>query len=107
MGAGPAPACPPRDSASGSIQEGAMQSKSDSQAQQISSTPDDDQLIRRGLRGDPDALETLFARHNRALYQTALRVLGNPKTPRTHSKRACSPPTATCDGSRGVRSFPP
>src|SRR6266852_1841227 len=39
MGAGPASACPPRDSASGSIQEGAMQSKNDSQAQQISSTP--------------------------------------------------------------------
>ncbi len=56
-----------------------MQSKNDSQAQQISSTPDDDQLISRGLRGDPDALETLFARHNRALYQTALRVLGNPE----------------------------
>jgi len=56
-----------------------MQSKSDSQAQQIPLMPNDDQLIRRGLRGDPDALEVLFARHNRALYQTALRVLGNPE----------------------------
>jgi RNA polymerase sigma-70 factor (ECF subfamily) len=37
------------------------------------------QLIRRALRGEPDALETLFARHNRALYQTALRLLGNPE----------------------------
>ncbi len=56
-----------------------MQSKNDSQAQQIPLMPNDDQLIRRGLRGDPDALEALFARHNRALYQTALRVLGNPE----------------------------
>jgi RNA polymerase sigma-70 factor (ECF subfamily) len=39
----------------------------------------DAQLIRSALRGEPDALETLFARHNRALYQTALRVLGNPE----------------------------
>jgi RNA polymerase sigma-70 factor (ECF subfamily) len=39
----------------------------------------EEQLIRRGLRGDPNALETLFARHNRALYQTALRLLGNPE----------------------------
>ncbi len=39
----------------------------------------EEQLIRRGLRGDPDALERLFARHNRALYQTALRLLGNPE----------------------------
>jgi len=37
------------------------------------------QLIRQALRGVPDALETLFARYNRALYQTALRLLGNPQ----------------------------
>jgi RNA polymerase sigma-70 factor (ECF subfamily) len=36
-------------------------------------------LIERGLNGDARALNTLFARNNRALYQTALRVLGNPE----------------------------
>ncbi len=36
-------------------------------------------LIERGLNGDAHALNTLFARNNRALYQTALRVLGNPE----------------------------
>src|SRR5713226_6659235 len=39
----------------------------------------DDQLIARAQRGDQEALETLFARNNRALYQTALRLLGNPE----------------------------
>jgi RNA polymerase sigma-70 factor (ECF subfamily) len=37
------------------------------------------QLIRKATRGDAGALEQLFARHNRALYQTALRVVGNPE----------------------------
>jgi RNA polymerase sigma-70 factor, ECF subfamily len=37
------------------------------------------ELIARGLNGDPRALDTLFARHSRALYQTALRVLGSPE----------------------------
>jgi len=37
------------------------------------------QLIERGLDGDARALDALFARNNRALYQTALRVLGNPE----------------------------
>src|ERR1700726_2279784 len=37
------------------------------------------QLIERGLNGDARALDTLFARNTRALYQTALRVLGNPE----------------------------
>ncbi|HYL10864.1 MAG TPA: sigma-70 family RNA polymerase sigma factor [Candidatus Acidoferrales bacterium] len=36
-------------------------------------------LIRRGLRGDEQALETLFTQHKRTLYQTALRLLGNPE----------------------------
>jgi len=36
-------------------------------------------LIERGLNGDAHALNALFARNNRALYQTALRVLGNPE----------------------------
>jgi RNA polymerase sigma-70 factor (ECF subfamily) len=56
-----------------------MQSKSDSHAQHSTSTLNDAQLIYRGLRGDPDALEALFARHNSALYQTVLGVLGNPE----------------------------
>ena len=37
------------------------------------------QLIERGLDGDARALDALFARNHRALYQTALRVLGNPE----------------------------
>jgi RNA polymerase sigma-70 factor, ECF subfamily len=39
----------------------------------------EEQLIERGLKGDARALDTLFARNTRALYQTALRVLGNPE----------------------------
>jgi len=34
-------------------------------------------LVRRALAGDVEALEKLFARNTRALYQIALRVLGN------------------------------
>src|SRR5262247_4197641 len=34
-------------------------------------------LIRAGQRGDQQAVETLFRRYQRPLYQTALRVLGN------------------------------
>src|SRR5580698_4674338 len=37
------------------------------------------QLIERGLNGDARALDALFARNTRALYQTALRVLGSPE----------------------------
>jgi RNA polymerase sigma-70 factor (ECF subfamily) len=37
----------------------------------------EEELIRLATRGDQDALEQLFARHHRALFQTALRVLGN------------------------------
>lgn len=40
---------------------------------------DEGRLVRRAARGDAAAMDTLFARHNRALYQTALRVLGNPE----------------------------
>jgi len=36
-------------------------------------------LVRSGLKGDPEALDALFSRHTRTLYQTALRVLGNPE----------------------------
>lgn len=39
----------------------------------------EDQLIERGLNGDKSALDALFARNTRTLYQTALRVLGNPE----------------------------
>ena len=39
----------------------------------------EEQLIERGLNGDARALDTLFARNNRTLYQAALRVLGNPE----------------------------
>lgn len=39
----------------------------------------EDQLIERGLNGDARALNVLFARNTRSLYQTALRVLGNPE----------------------------
>ena len=34
-------------------------------------------LIRAGQRGDAAAIETLFRRYQRQLFQTALRVLGN------------------------------
>ena len=34
-------------------------------------------LIRSGQRGDAQAIETLFRRYHRPLFQTALRVLGN------------------------------
>ncbi len=50
-----------------------MQVQIDRQAKQ-----NEEQLIRKGLRGDPKALETLFARHSPKLYQAALRLLGNP-----------------------------
>jgi RNA polymerase sigma-70 factor (ECF subfamily) len=39
----------------------------------------ENELIERGLAGDKRALDVLFARHTRSLYQTALRVLGNPE----------------------------
>lgn len=40
---------------------------------------DEATLLRCAIAGDPAALEQLFARNNRALYQTALRLLGNPE----------------------------
>ncbi len=39
----------------------------------------EEELIERGLQGDARALDILFTRNTRALYQTALRVLGNPE----------------------------
>ncbi len=37
----------------------------------------EDKLIRSGQRGDAQAIETLFRRYHRPLFQTALRILGN------------------------------
>lgn len=37
----------------------------------------EDKLIRAGQRGDSQAMETLFRRYHRPLFQTALRVMGN------------------------------
>jgi RNA polymerase sigma-70 factor (ECF subfamily) len=39
--------------------------------------PEETGLIRRAVRGDASAFESLYAHHKRALFQTALRVLGN------------------------------
>ena len=38
---------------------------------------DEQKLIRAGQRGDSQAVEALFSRYQRPLFQTALRVLGN------------------------------
>jgi RNA polymerase sigma-70 factor, ECF subfamily len=38
---------------------------------------DEDSLIRAGSQGDQQAVETLFRRYQRRLFQTAMRVLGN------------------------------
>ena len=40
-------------------------------------TCSEETLVRRALTGDSEALDALFARDNRALYQTALHLLGN------------------------------
>src|SRR6202041_2481992 len=37
----------------------------------------EEKLIRAGQKGDSQAVETLFRRYQRPLFQTALRVLGN------------------------------
>jgi RNA polymerase sigma-70 factor (ECF subfamily) len=39
--------------------------------------PEEKGLISRAMRGDATAFESLYSRHKRALFQTALRVLGN------------------------------
>jgi RNA polymerase sigma factor (sigma-70 family) len=43
------------------------------------STLDETKLVRKAIAGEEGALEILFAQHSRALYQTALRLLGNPE----------------------------
>src|SRR5579864_9802919 len=40
---------------------------------------DEAKLVREAIAGNHDALEILFAQHSRALFQTALRLLGNPE----------------------------
>ena len=40
---------------------------------------DEATLLREAISGDHDALDILFAQHSRALFQTALRLLGNPE----------------------------
>jgi RNA polymerase sigma-70 factor (ECF subfamily) len=40
---------------------------------------DERRLVRLGLKGDQAALEALFGRHSGALYQSALKLLGNPQ----------------------------
>src|SRR5207245_6739927 len=42
-------------------------------------TPDEATLVRQAIAGEEGALEILFAQHSRALFQTALRLLGNPE----------------------------
>ena len=41
--------------------------------------PDEATLVRKAMAGEEGALEVLFAQHSRALFQTALRLLGNPE----------------------------
>jgi RNA polymerase sigma-70 factor (ECF subfamily) len=43
------------------------------------STLDEAALVRKAIAGEEGALEILFAQHSRALFQTALRLLGNPE----------------------------
>jgi len=40
---------------------------------------DEEFLVQSGLGGDAEALDALFGRYARPLYQTALRLLGNPE----------------------------
>jgi RNA polymerase sigma-70 factor, ECF subfamily len=39
----------------------------------------EEKLIRAGQRGEPQALNTLFHRHRRSLFHSALSVMGNPE----------------------------
>ena len=42
-------------------------------------TPGEATLVRQAIAGEEGALEILFAQHSRALFQTALRLLGSPE----------------------------
>jgi RNA polymerase sigma-70 factor (ECF subfamily) len=44
---------------------------------EIMQVPEEKGLIKLAMRGDASAFESLYSRHKRALFQTALRVLGN------------------------------
>lgn len=44
---------------------------------ELMQAPEEKGLISRAMRGDASAFESLYSRHKRALFQTALRVLGN------------------------------
>src|SRR5579864_1097820 len=46
-------------------------------ASELPQVPEEKRLIKRAVRGDASAFESLYARHKRALFQTALRVMGN------------------------------
>src|SRR5579863_164305 len=61
------------------MNQGRRNQEQQSTAQANLQEPTEEQLIERGLNGDTRALDTLFARNTRALYQTAFRVLGNPE----------------------------
>jgi|SRR5579884_730834 RNA polymerase sigma-70 factor (ECF subfamily) len=54
----------------GAVQTGATQAA-------VSAELNEARLIRAGQKGDAQAVETLFRRYQRPLFQTALRVLGN------------------------------
>jgi RNA polymerase sigma-70 factor (ECF subfamily) len=41
--------------------------------------PDQNTLVRRAIRGDAAAFEILYKPHSRALFQTALRIMGSPE----------------------------
>lgn len=43
----------------------------------LTTVPEEGRLIQLGLKGNRDALDTLFARHSGTVYQSALKLLGN------------------------------
>jgi RNA polymerase sigma-70 factor (ECF subfamily) len=56
-----------------------MQAQREAASGRNNGVHNDAQLVRKGLKGDTQALDMLFTEHKRRLYQTALRVLGNPE----------------------------
>jgi RNA polymerase sigma-70 factor (ECF subfamily) len=56
-----------------------MHETSDTRANGNATSMSEAVLLSRAMAGDQAALEMLFARNNRGLYQTALRLLGNPE----------------------------
>src|SRR6202162_941597 len=45
----------------------------------LSAQVNEESLIQAGQRGDPQALDTLFHRHQRTLFHSALGIMGNPQ----------------------------